>query len=103
LAQHAPSNSNIQPWRLVFASGTARDRVKDALFGVADEAPHIPALAKAFEHYRYELGAEFYGSMGIPIADTARHAAAVMRNFDFFGAPLAGSSACTGTSAQPMP
>jgi nitroreductase len=91
LAQHAPSNSNIQPWRLVFASRTARDRLKDALFGVADhEAPHIPALPKAFEHYRDELGAEVYGSMGIPIADTARHAAAVMRNFDFFGAPLAG-------------
>jgi nitroreductase len=32
LAQHAPSNSNIQPWRLVFVSGTARDRLKDALF-----------------------------------------------------------------------
>jgi nitroreductase len=78
LAQHAPSNSNIQPWRLVFVSGTARDRLKDAL------------LPKAFEHYRYELGAEVYGSMGITIADTARHAAAVMRNFDFFGAPLAG-------------
>jgi hypothetical protein len=46
------------------------------------EAPHIPALPKAFEHYRYELGAAVYG--------TARHAAAVMRNFDFFGAPLAG-------------
>jgi hypothetical protein len=28
--------------------------------------------------------------MGITVADTARHAAAVMRNFDFFGAPLAG-------------
>jgi hypothetical protein len=56
---------------------------------VADhEAPHIPSLPKAFEHYRYELGAEVYGSMGITIADTARHAAAVMRNFDFFGAPL---------------
>lgn len=91
LAQHAPSNSNIQPWRLVFVSGAARDRLKDALFRVADhEAPHIPALPKAFEHYRYELGAEVYGSMGITIADTARHAAAVMRNFDFFGAPLAG-------------
>jgi nitroreductase len=91
LAQHAPSNSNIQPWRLVFVSGTARNRLKDALFKVADhEAPHIPALPKAFEHYRYELGAEVYASMGIPIADTARHAAAVMRNFDFFGAPLAG-------------
>jgi nitroreductase len=91
LAQHAPSNSNIQPWRMVFVSGAARNRLKDALFRVADhEAPHIPALPKAFEHYRYELGAEVYSSMGIPIADTARHAAAVMRNFDFFGAPLAG-------------
>src|SRR5215813_11342742 len=90
LAQHAPSNSNIQPWRLVFVSGAARDRLKQALFSVADhEAPHIPALPKAFEHYRYELGAEVYGAMGIPIADTARHAAAVMRNFDFFGAPMA--------------
>ncbi len=91
LAQHAPSNSNIQPWRLAFVSGTARNRLKDALFKVADhEAPHIPALPKAFEHYRYELGAEVYGSTGIPIADTARHAGAVMRNFDFFGAPLVG-------------
>jgi hypothetical protein len=27
--------------------------------------------------------------MGITIADTAGDAAAVMRNFDFFGAPLA--------------
>jgi len=91
LAQHAPSNSNIQPWRLVFVSGTARERLKDTLFGVADhEAPHIPALPKAFEHYRYELAAEVYGSMGITVADTARHAAAVMRNFNFFGVPLAG-------------
>jgi hypothetical protein len=65
--------------------------LKDALSRVADhEAPRIPTLPKAFEHYRYELGAEVYGSMGITIADTARHAAAVMRNFDFFGAPLAG-------------
>jgi nitroreductase len=91
LAQWAPSNSNIQPWRLVFVSGTARARLKDAVFRVADhEAPDIPPLPKAFEHYRYELGAEVYGSMGITVADTARHAAAVMRNFDFFGAPLAG-------------
>jgi len=66
------------------------------------EAPHIRALPKAFEHYRYELGAEVYGSMGIPIADTARHTAAVMRNFDFFDAPLAGivSMACIGTLAR---
>ena len=28
LAQHAPSNSNIQPWRMVFAVGAARDRLR---------------------------------------------------------------------------
>lgn len=67
LAQHTPSNSNIQPWRLVFVSGTARNSLKDALFSVANhEAPHIPALPKAFEHYRYELGTEVYGSMVSP-------------------------------------
>src|SRR5262249_16211279 len=27
LAQHAPSNSNIQPWHMVFASGPPRDRL----------------------------------------------------------------------------
>jgi nitroreductase len=95
LAQHAPSNSNIQPWRLVFISGPARTRLRDALFGVADgEAPRIPALPKAFEHYRFELGAEVYGAMGIPRADikVCRYipTLSVMRNFDFFGAPLAG-------------
>jgi hypothetical protein len=38
----------------VFVSGAARDRLKDALFKVADhEAPHIPALPKAFDHYRW--------------------------------------------------
>jgi len=31
LAQHAPSNSNIQPWHIVFASGTSRDRLVAAL------------------------------------------------------------------------
>jgi nitroreductase len=46
LAQHAPSNSNIQPWRMVFAVGAARDRLKDALLAVANhEAPNIPPTA----------------------------------------------------------
>lgn len=35
LAQYAPSNSNIQPWHMVFASGASRDRLVAALI---DEA-----------------------------------------------------------------
>ena len=86
LAQHAPSNSNIQPWRLVLVGGARPGSFE----GRRPRGPAHPGAAKEFEHYRYELGAEVYGSMGITVADTARRAAAVMRNFDFFGAPLAG-------------
>ena len=47
-------------------------------------------MPKSFEHYRRELGAEVYGAMGIAREDTAGHAAAVLRNWEFFRAPLAG-------------
>src|SRR5262249_30690927 len=83
--------SNIQPWRLVLVSGAARDRLKDALFKVVDhEKPDIPPLPKAFEHYRYELGAEVYGSMGITITRTAEHTAALERHLHFFCPALVG-------------
>jgi nitroreductase len=91
LAQHAPSNSNIQPWRMVFASRAARDRVKDAGLDVARrEVPNIPALPEAFQHYRRELGAEVYGSMGIAREDKEGRKIAVLRNHEFFRAPLVG-------------
>jgi nitroreductase len=91
LAQHAPSNSNIQPWHMVFASGPPRDRLVTAL---VDEArrrpPNIPPLPAAFQHFRSELGAQVYGAMGITREDKAGHIAAVLRNWEFFRAPLAG-------------
>jgi len=90
LAVHAPSNSNIQPWHVVFASGARRDRLVTAL---VDEArrrpPNIPPLPETFQHYRRELGAQVYGAMGISIQDKAGHDAAVLRNWEFFRAPLA--------------
>ena len=91
LAVHAPSNSNIQPWHMVFASGTARDRLVKALLEAAHRGPpNIPPLPESFQHFRRELGAEVYGSMGIAREDKEGRAAAEMRNFEFFRAPLAG-------------
>jgi nitroreductase len=91
LAVHAPSNSNIQPWRVVFASGPARDRLVAALLEEAHcGPPNIPALPESFRHFRKELGAEVYGAMGITREDKAGHDAAVLRNWEFFRAPLAG-------------
>ena len=91
LAVHAPSNSNIQPWHMVFASGPVRDRLVKALLEAAHRGPpNIPPLPEAFKHFRRELGAEVYGSMGIAREDKEGRAVAVMRNFEFFRAPLAG-------------
>ena len=90
LAQHAPSNSNIQPWHMVFASGPPRDRLVKALLEEAERRPpNIPPLPEAFRHFRSELGAQVYGAMGITREDKAGHTAAVLRNWEFFRAPLA--------------
>jgi nitroreductase len=91
LAVQAPSNSNIQPWRVVFASGPTRDRLVAALLEAAHHgAPNIPPLPESFRHFRKDLGAEVYGAMGITREDKAGHDAAVLRNWEFFRAPLAG-------------
>jgi nitroreductase len=92
LAVRAPSNSNIQPWHLVFASGPPRDRLVKALLEEARRRPpNIPRLPESFKHFRSELGAQVYGAMGITREDKAGHTAAVLRNWEFFRAPLAGT------------
>jgi nitroreductase len=91
LAQRAPSSSNIQPWHMVIASGPPRNRLVAALLSeVRRGPPKIPPLPESFQHYRRELGAQVYGAMGITLEDTAKHAAAVLRNWEFFRAPLVG-------------
>ena len=91
LAIHAPSNSNIQPWRVVLASGPARDRLVEALLEqAAVESPAVPVLPESFAHMRRDLGALVYGSMGISRHDVEARRLAVLRNWEFFRAPLAG-------------
>lgn len=89
LAVRAPSNSNVQPWRVVFTSGAARARLVAALLDKARaEPPKVPQLPPAFAHLRRELGAKVYGSMGIARHDSAGRQEAVLRNWEFFRAPL---------------
>jgi nitroreductase len=91
LAIRAPSNSNIQPWHMVFASGSARDRLVAALLKEAHAGPpKIPPLPEAFAHFRSEAGAVVYGSMGIAREDKQARRVAQLRNWEFFRAPLAG-------------
>lgn len=93
LAMRAPSNSNTQPWHLYLATGTRRDQLSGALLAAVDENP--PAIRSAglpprFADRRAASGALIYGAMGIARDDAVGRWAAQRRNWEFFGAPVAG-------------
>jgi nitroreductase len=91
LAIRAPSNSNVQPWHVVFVSGAARDRLVKAMLEKArSEPPKVPQLPAAFAHLRRELGAQVCRLMGIARDDSQARHIAVLRNWEFFRAPLGG-------------
>jgi nitroreductase len=83
----------MQNWRLTLARGEARKRVVTALREEAEvKGPNIPALPEAFAHFRSELGQKLYGEEGYNIRreEKERHKQAVLRNYEFFGAPVCG-------------
>ena len=91
LARHAPSNSNTQPWHLVFAAGGARDRLVANLMSEAGtREPEIPPLPAVFDQVVFDLGVKLYGSLGIARDDTEGRRKARLRNYRFYDAPLAG-------------
>ncbi|MET0704094.1 MAG: nitroreductase [Mycobacterium sp.] len=91
LAIRAPSNSNIQPWDVVFVSGAARERlVQDLVAEAQSKPPQVPELPPSFAHRRGELGAQVYGAMGVARNDAEGRRIAVLRNWEFFRAPLGG-------------
>ena len=94
LAMRAPSNSNIQPWRVFIASGPRRDRLVEALLEAARaELPVTMGLPETFLPLRRELGALVYGSMGIARHDADARRLAQLRNWEFFRAPV-GAAVC---------
>jgi nitroreductase len=96
LAQHAPSNCNVQPWVPHVVSGDTLRRLRDALVaaGVRDEPikPDWPADGKFTGVYRErQVGAAqaLYGAMGVARSDTIGRKLAYIRNHAFFDAPHA--------------
>jgi nitroreductase len=103
LAQFAPSNSNIQNWRIFFASDPAAQRIKDALMDeVSKHGPNVPPLPAEFQHFRSEFGSNLY-SKGYHIArdDKRGRQEASQRNFRFFDAPTVGV-VCMDASLHPV-
>ncbi|MFM0201917.1 nitroreductase [Paraburkholderia fungorum] len=94
VARTAPSNSNMQPWRVHVLSGTTKESLSEALVRAheADLHPplqHIPdPMPQAYRPMQEAFGSRYYGALGIDKADLAGRALATGRNFGFFGAPV---------------
>ena len=102
LAMRAPSNSNVQPWRMFIASGPRRDRLVEALLEEASVGlPITTGLPETFLPLRQELGALVYGSMGIARHDKEGRRLAQLRNWEFFRAPV-GAVVCMHRDLGPV-
>lgn len=91
LANHAPSDSNIQPWRLYVLTGATLTKLGDALTAAATEhkMPKIPVLPEKYAPRRIEFGSLLYGQgWGVARDDMPNRLQAALRNYRFFGAPV---------------
>jgi nitroreductase len=96
LAQHAPSNCNIQPCQAYVVSGAKKEQLKAELVAaVAGGRPANPDfewdVRYQGEHRERQFGSAnaLYGAMGIERSDKQRRQVAMLRNWQFFDAPHA--------------
>ena len=94
LAQHAPSNCNVQPWQVVVASGDACREISDKLQAAITSGEPMVADFRQVEKFegvmrqrQIDTAVALYGNMGIARGDKAGRMKAAMRNYEFFDAP----------------
>lgn len=93
IAQWAPSNCNVQPWRVFIASGPARDRLRGVLVEAVGSgaAPTVEDPVDEFpgdyKKLQIACAVSMYREMGIERGDGAGRFRALMRNFELFDAP----------------
>ncbi len=94
LAQRAPSNCNIQPWRVFVASdGACRHLRKRLVEAVTKGTPPNPDFSypgkfeQPYRNHQVDCAVALYNEMGIERNDKAGRFRAMLRNFEFFDAP----------------
>jgi nitroreductase len=93
-AQRTASWCNSQPWRIVIASGPAKERFRGEIYAAASSgAPQEGDFAFPREYRgvylerRRESGFQLYNTLGIARGDKAAYARQALENYNFFGAP----------------
>ncbi len=94
LAQLAPSNCNIQPWKVFVASGAMRDELRSRMVAhvtrgdpVQPDFEHLPNFEGVYRKRQVDCAVELYNNMGIARDDREGRARASLRNFELFDAP----------------
>ncbi|HEY5797414.1 MAG TPA: nitroreductase [Bosea sp. (in: a-proteobacteria)] len=94
-AARAPSGTNFQPWNVHVVVGEARDRLARAVIAAAeagersDEYAYAPTpVPEPYLSRRRQVGYALYSLYGIERTDYESRKRAMLRNFEFFGAPM---------------
>lgn len=91
----AASGTNIQPWLVHVACGESRDRLSREVLAAAQadesslEYHYLPErLKEPYLSRRRKIGYDLYAVYGIDRQDFAARQSAMLRNYEFFGAPV---------------
>lgn len=96
-ARWSPSGGNMQPWKVIAVAGRARDEVcelahRTLATNPAGEEGDYPVqsdeMHPRLRERRLLAAQQRYAVMGIDRDDKSGRAAAVARNYDFWGAPV---------------
>lgn len=97
LARKAPSGGNLQPWRVWALAGDDLEALKTKVRARLAEAPtgepveydvYPKGLWEPFRSRRFQCGEDLYATIGVTREDRFGRMAHVMRNFEFWGAPV---------------
>lgn len=97
-AGRAPSGGNLQPWHIDVVGGQRLDDLKAIMAERVMQAPrgepteydiYPKELGSPYRDYRFQVGEDLYGALGIPREDKMARLMWFARNFQFFGAPVA--------------
>ena len=94
-AARAPSGQNMQPWHVHFVTGAARAQLCEEVTKAAslgersDEYDYFPkAIREPYLSRRRKVGFDLYSLYHIDRHDLEGRKQALLRNFQFFGAPV---------------
>ncbi|HCK04427.1 MAG TPA: nitroreductase family protein [Methylophilaceae bacterium] len=92
-SSRSPSGGNLQPWRIyVLNNQSLNNFLSFQERWVASEDPayeiYPKNLKEPYRTSRYQLGEEMYSLLGIPREDKEARINQVLKNFNFFGAPV---------------